>query len=107
MTPELEIESGVVPGEHQPPSEEQRLRLRLSVLDAYLFAAERRADVIDAVVEARDLEKALRSVADLLGITEQAASAVLEARLRTFSQSEVARIRTETGAIRSLLDRAR
>ncbi len=77
MSPEPEIESGVVPGEYQPPSEEQRLRLRLSVLDAYLLAAERRADVIDAVAEARDPEQALRSVADLLGITEQGAALIL------------------------------
>ena len=72
-----------------PPSEEQkrRLRLRLSVLDAYLLAAERRADVMDVVAEARDQDEARRSVARLLDISEDAASGVLDLRLRRFTQT--------------------
>jgi DNA gyrase/topoisomerase IV subunit A len=89
----------------QPPSEEERPRVRLSVLDAYLLAVERRAEVMEALAEAGDPDDARRSVADLLDVTEAAASAVLDARLRTFSKSEIARIRVEREDIQGLLDR--
>ena len=89
-----------------PPDEEQRrARLRLSVLDAYLLAADRREEVIDAVAEARDPEEARRSVARLLGITEDAASGVLDLRVRRFSQSEIAQCRDEADQVRNLLGR--
>ena len=74
-----------MPGAGQPPSEEQRARLRLSVLDAYVLAAMHHADVMDAVVAARDPDEARRSVADLLGVTEDAASGVLDLRLAQVS----------------------
>ena len=105
MTPEPEY-ALPVSEVGQPPSAEQRAKLRLSVLDAFLLAAERRAEVIDAVAEARDSDEARRSIAQLLGITENAADIVLEARLRRFSQSAVAEIRAESQDIRGLLDRA-
>jgi DNA gyrase subunit A len=93
----------------EPLNEEQqqvRLQARLSVLDAYLLAAERRAEVMDAAAEARDPDEARRSIAQLLGITENAADAVLEVRLRRFTQSEVADIRAENQDVRGRLDRA-
>jgi DNA gyrase/topoisomerase IV subunit A len=90
----------------QPPSEEQLMRQRLSVLDAYLRAVEHRGEVMDAVAEAPDREQARRSVAHLLGIAENAASAVLDLRLRSFSQSDVAGARSESERIRDLQDRA-
>ena len=96
-----------MPGAGQPPSEEQRARLRLTVLDAYFLAAERRAEVMEAVAEARDGDEARRSVARLLGITGNAALGVLDLRLLRFSQSEVAAVRAEREGLRGLLDRAR
>ncbi len=93
----------------EPLSEEQqqgKLRARLSVLDAYLLAAERRAEVIDAAAEARDPDEARRSIARLLDITENAADAVVELRLRQFNQSAAADIRAENQDIRGRLDRA-
>ena len=90
-----------------PPSEEQKRRLRLSVLEAYLLAAERRADVMDVVAEARDQDEARRSVARLLDISEDAASGVLDLRLRRFTQTGVAEVRSESEDIRDLLDRGR
>jgi DNA gyrase/topoisomerase IV subunit A len=93
----------------EPLNEEQqqaRLRARLLVLDAYLLAAERRAEVIDAAAEARDADEARRSIAQLLDITENAADAVLEVRLRQFNQSAAADIRAENQDIRGRLDRA-
>ena len=89
----------------QPPSEEQKAKLRLAVLDAYLLAAERRSEVMDAVAEAHDPDEARRSVAHLLGITEDAASGVLDLRLVRFSKSEVALHRSESNDIRQRLDR--
>jgi DNA gyrase/topoisomerase IV subunit A len=91
---------GLLPGE-----EERRARLRLSVLDAYLLAAERRKDVIDAVAEAGNPEEARRSVARLLSIAEDAASGVLDLRVHRFSRSEVAQHRTEATHLRNLLER--
>lgn len=91
----------------QPPSEEQRARLRLSLLDAYLLAAGRHAEVMDAVAEARDPDEACRSVAHLLGITEDAARGVLDLRLVRFGQREVVGTRGERDDIRELLDRGR
>jgi hypothetical protein len=40
----------VVSGAGEPPSEEERMRLRLAVLDAYLRAAKRRNEVMDVIV---------------------------------------------------------
>jgi DNA gyrase/topoisomerase IV subunit A len=94
-------EAGLPPGEEQ-----RRARLRLSVLDAYLLAAERHAELMDAVAEARDPDEARRSVAHLLGITEDTASAVLDARLVRFSQSEVEEIAAESEVVRGLLGEA-
>lgn len=70
-----------------PPGEEQRrMRLRLSILEACVLAAERREEVIEAVPETADPKEARRSVAQLLGITEDDASGVLDLRVRHFSQ---------------------
>jgi DNA gyrase/topoisomerase IV subunit A len=91
---------------HQPPSEEQRARQRLSVLDALVHAVERRDEVLDAIAEARDPDEARSSVADLLNIAKDsgAAQAVVELRLRNFSQSTVAEIQSERDALRRRLD---
>jgi DNA gyrase/topoisomerase IV subunit A len=93
----------------EPLNEEQqqaRLKARLSVLNAYLLAAERRAEVMDVAAEAGDADEARRSIAQLLDITEDAADAVLEVRLCRFNQSAVAEIRAENQHLRGLLDRA-
>jgi DNA gyrase/topoisomerase IV subunit A len=93
----------------EPLNEEQqqaKLQARVLVLDAYLLAAERRAEVMDAAAEARDADEARRSIAQLLDITENAADAVLEVRLRQFNQSAAADIRAENQEIRGRLDRA-
>jgi hypothetical protein len=80
------------------------MRRRLVLLDAYHLAAERRADVMDAAAVARDPDEARRSVANLLGITEEAASWVLDMPLWRFSQKDVAWDRAEGEAIRGHLD---
>jgi DNA gyrase/topoisomerase IV subunit A len=89
----------------RPPGEEERAKLRLSVLDAFLLAAERRAEVMDAVAEATGRDDARSAIAQLLDIEESAADAVLEARLHRFSQCAVEEIRAETRSIRRLLSR--
>jgi DNA gyrase/topoisomerase IV subunit A len=91
---------------HQPPSEEQLATQRLSVLDAFLFAAKHRDRVLDAISDARDPDEARRSVADLLGVEEHtaAAQAVVDLRLRSFSQSKVAEVQSERDALKRRLD---
>jgi DNA gyrase/topoisomerase IV subunit A len=81
------------------------MRFRLAVLDTYLAAAERRDELMGVVADAPDPDEACRSVAVLLGITEEAARGVLDMRLRRFSQSEVADARSEHHDIRGVLDR--
>ncbi|TML53197.1 MAG: hypothetical protein E6G16_04965 [Actinobacteria bacterium] len=91
-----------------PPGEEQRrMRLRLSILEASVLAAERREEVIEAVAEAADPKETRRSVAQLLGITEDDASGVLDLRVRHFSQANVAQHRNEAEVLRDLLERGR
>jgi DNA gyrase/topoisomerase IV subunit A len=91
---------------HQPPSEEQLATQRLSVLDAFLFAAKHRDRVLDAIADARDPDEARRSVAELLGVEEHtaAAQAVVDLRLRSFSQSKVAEVQSERDALKRRLD---
>jgi len=84
--------------------QQARLEARLSVLDAYLLAAERRAEVMDAAAEARDADEARRSIAQLLDISENAADAILELRVGRFTHSQVADMRAENQDIRGRLD---
>jgi DNA gyrase/topoisomerase IV subunit A len=83
------------------------MSLRLSVLEAYVLAAERREELIEAVAEAADPEEARRSVARLLGITEDEASGVLDLRVSRFSRSEVAQHRSEADHLRNRLEQGR
>jgi DNA gyrase/topoisomerase IV subunit A len=94
-----------VPRAVQPPSEEEQARHRLEVLDAYLLAAEHRAEVMEAVAVARDRDEAGESVARLLGITADQAARVLERRVVLFTQSDVAEARAEYDDIRGRLER--
>jgi DNA gyrase/topoisomerase IV subunit A len=91
---------------HRPPSEEQLATQRLSVLDAVLLALERRGEVLDAIAEARDRADARRSVAELLGVSENsaAAEAVVELRLHRFNQSALAQVQSERDALKHRLD---
>jgi hypothetical protein len=91
----------------QRPSQEELMRRRLVLLDAYELAAKRRADVMDAVGNARDCDEARRSLASLLGVTEEAASLVLRMPLSRFSRRDVERDRAEGEAIRGHLDQGR
>ena len=74
------------------------------VLDAFLLAARHRDRVLDAIADARDPDEARRSVAELLGIEEHTAAAVVELRLRSFSQSKVAEVQSERDALKRRLD---
>ena len=91
---------------HQPPSEEQLATQRLAVLDAFLLAVKHRDAVMDAIADARDPDEARKSVAELLSIDEDtaAAQAVVDLRLRSFSQSKVAEVQSERDALKSRLD---
>jgi ATP-dependent Clp protease ATP-binding subunit ClpA len=95
--PEIRAEPG------RPEQREHAMRLRLSVMDAYVLAGERRDEVMHAVAEARDRDEARKSLVRLLGITDEQVSAVLEMRLIGFNQSDVAYIRSERELIRERL----
>jgi DNA gyrase/topoisomerase IV subunit A len=79
---------------------------RLAILDAFLLAVKHRDRVLAAVAGARDPDEARRSVAELLGIDEGTAAAevVVDARLRSFSQSKVAEVQSERDALKRRLD---
>jgi DNA gyrase/topoisomerase IV subunit A len=62
---------------------------------------------MDVVADARDPQAARDAIAELFGITEAAAQAVLDMRLRLFSQSAVAQLRAEREDIRGGLDQGR
>ena len=78
---------------------------RVAVLDAYLLAARRRREVIDVAAECESPEEARHAVAQLLGVSEGAASAVLELRLLRFTKTEQMAFRVERDAIKGRLDR--
>jgi DNA gyrase/topoisomerase IV subunit A len=90
----------------EPPSEEQQASVRLSVLEALFLAVQRRGEVLNVIAEARDPEEARRSVAELLDIPADtaAAQAVIDLRIRSFSQSEIARLESERDRLRGRLD---
>jgi DNA gyrase/topoisomerase IV subunit A len=86
------------------PSREQQ-EARVAILDAYLLAAGRRQEVIDIAAESESPEDARHSVAQLLDVSEDAASAVLELRLLRFTKTEQTTLRVERDSIRGRLDR--
>jgi DNA gyrase/topoisomerase IV subunit A len=85
-------------GQH-PLSEREMAERRLSLLDAYLVAVERKEEVMGIVADAEDPESAGRAVADLLLVTETNAAGVLDLRLTRFTQREVVSLQRERDSI--------
>jgi DNA gyrase/topoisomerase IV subunit A len=96
-----------VSGAGQQPMEEERMRRRLVVLDAYLRAAKRREEVMDVISDAPDREEARQLVARLLGVTEVGAQSVLGMRLHQLTKGEVAENQAEYQSLEESLDRGR
>ena len=73
---------------------------RLAVLDAIAGAIERRHEVLAALEVAASDAEAAESVALLLGVSEAAASAVLDLQLRRFTAAQRGRIEAERRELR-------
>jgi DNA gyrase/topoisomerase IV subunit A len=86
------------------PSREQQ-EARVAILDACLLEAGRRQEVLDIAAESESPEEARHAVAQLLDVSEDAASAVLELRLLRFTKTEQTALRVERDLIRDRLDR--
>ena len=89
--------------------ERERLEHRLTVLDALCAAQDRRAEVVTAVGSAESRDDAVREVVRLLGLAdEQAAGAVLDQQLSSWTRQERdrkeqvrAEVRAELTALRA------
>jgi DNA gyrase subunit A len=85
--------------------EKANARDRLEFLDAILAAIERRAEVIDLIAESESAGEARASLRALLGISELAATAIIDLQLRRFAKLERSRILAERDEIRRTLSR--
>ena len=85
-------------------SEQELARRRLNLLDAYLGAADRRAEVLEAVARASDREEAERAVAEVLDVGEVEAQGIVDLRLARFTKAELDGIRAERESLRRRLD---
>ena len=78
-------------------------RQRLEILDAFSAAIERRTEVFDGIADSSSLEDARRRVADLLGISDVGAVAVLDLQARRFTRQDQQRIAEERAELRRSL----
>jgi DNA gyrase subunit A len=78
---------------------------RLEFLDAMLAAIERRAEVMDLIAESESADEARASLRALLGISELAATAIIDLQLRRFAKLERSRILDERDEIQRTLSR--
>jgi DNA gyrase/topoisomerase IV subunit A len=85
--------------------EEASARHRLEFLDAMLAAIERRTEVVDLIAESETADEARASLRALLGISELAATAIIDLQLRRFAKLERSRILDERDEIQRILSR--
>lgn len=85
--------------------DDARVDARLAVYSAYLAAFERRGELSDAIWAAVDAEAAVRAVATLLGVGDEAARAVVDLQWRRLSAADRARIREQHDALVTLRTR--
>ena len=83
-------------------AEREAARERLEILDALVTAADRRGEVLTAIAGAESTDGARAAVAELLGVTDTPATAVLDLQLRRFSREGMQRLRAERDALRGL-----
>ena len=85
-------------------TEQELARRRLRLLDAYLEAADRRIEVLDAVARADGPEEAAHAVAKVLSVDQVEASGIVDLRLLRFTKTELDSIRNERDSLRRLLE---
>lgn len=76
---------------------------RREIAAVLLHALERRHEVLDAIVDARDHAEAVRTVRELLDTTECCAEAVLDLQFQRLTKTERARIRDELADLDAVL----
>jgi CspA family cold shock protein len=86
-------------------AEREAARARLGILDAIVSAGDRRDDVMAVIAEADSTDGAREAVAELLGVTDAGATAVLDLQLRRFSHEAMQRLRAERDELRGLSER--
>lgn len=79
---------------------EDARRQRLELLDAFVLAIERRTEVLDLIADSESAEAAREGLCALLGVSDLAATAVLDLQARRFARLEAQRIRDERDELR-------
>jgi DNA gyrase subunit A len=85
--------------------EREALVARLEFLEAVLAAFDRRAEVIEVTAESASADEARAALCALLGISEAAATAVLDLQVRRFAKHERGRISADRDSVRRDLGR--
>ena len=85
--------------------ERDRLEHRLQLLDALCAAQDRRTEVMAEVAASQDVDEAVARIARLLDLTdEQAANAVLDRQVRSFTVQERERVEAVRAEVRAQLE---
>ena len=85
------------------PDERDAVLQRLEILDAVVAAIDRRIDVLETIASSPSADEARVRVCALLGVSEVAATAILDLQWRRFAQSERRRIAEECAEFRRRL----
>lgn len=87
--------------DRDPELDQRELDGRLEILDALVAALERRSVVLEAIESSDEAEDAVRRLRELLGVSEAAASEVLNMQWRRLTCQERARIYEYRDALRA------
>ncbi len=87
-------------GEEKEEWRRDAARQRLEILDATTAALERRVEVLELIASSPSADDARQRVAQLLGVSELGATAVLDLQWRRFAQLERNRIAEERDRMR-------
>ena len=101
----LVVHAVAVSDNDETAHEQANARHRLEFLDAMLAAFERRVEVMDLIAESESADEARAPLRALLGISELAATAIIDLQIRRFAKLERSRILDERDDIRRRLSR--
>jgi DNA gyrase subunit A len=91
------------PPDESPEAQLVRARERLAVIDAYVVALTRRAEVLQLAADAPTVEDARREIAALLDIRELHATAILDMQVRRLAVAERQKILDEQAELRAFI----
>lgn len=87
----------------EPDERRRQLAERLEILEAVAIGVERRAELLDVVASAPDLEAATTRLADAFGLNRTQATVILDLQVRRFSEDQRAHVEEEVGRLRDTL----